>query len=417
LIYSLIPDIVNFKRIKKIELRLYWFKTDIKIVNINYCILIMLDRKTKKKITKDLDVKINDVVTVRTLIDVCKDFLGDVNLEFKRDPEMEKDDDNDELLSAGIASDINNNKKSVKQSKIKIESDEDPKTSTNGVKQENEVAKKNDFYGIKIIAVNTTKSLIIVIKLESKKFGIFKVSKPVYDVGINLSQLHKLIRSLDKDDILRISIDSDEKHLLILDVENEVRNSRTRNRLKTLDIDKKTYKIPETKFDMVVTMESSEFHRVCKDLSQLADYVEIVCKENSITFTSTGDCSDKSITIDASEHNGVKIKPLIPGKGLIVQGIFELKYFTMFQKCSGLCQNIQIYLKNNYPIFIKYFIASLGQILVGIVPVNDKSVNNNFSDEDDEYSDDDKPIKIKKSGKNESDDEDIDDYDDDVDDE
>ena len=175
---------------------------------------------------------------------------------------------------------------------------------------------------------------------------------------------------------------------------------------------------------MVVKMESSEFHRVCKDLSLLSEYVEIICKENSITFTSTGDCSDKSITIDASEENGVNIKPLIPGKGTIVQGIFELKYFTMFQKCSSLCQNIQIYLRNNYPIFIKYFIASLGQILVGIVPVNDKNVNNNFSDEDEEYSDDDK-IKVKGKKKilkkdisdDESDIENIDDIEDSKDDE
>ena len=51
--------------------------------------------------------------------------------------------------------------------------------------------------------------------------------------------------------------------VLVLDVENEIRNVRTRNRLKTLDIDKKSFKIPDTQFEMVVTMESSEFHRVC----------------------------------------------------------------------------------------------------------------------------------------------------------
>lgn len=391
-----------------------------------------MERKIKssnKKNHKDLEVKINDVVTLRTLIDVTKDFLGDVNLEFKRDPEMEKEDkiqedETNEKMQQNIKNeklkqkikiddsldDKNDkkseevpNKKGKNVTKKEVQTDEAPlngnnnnntNTNTNnGNPMGNQ--KRNEFYGIKIVAVNNSKSLIIVIKLDSKKFGTFKVSKPVYDVGINLMQLFKLIRSLDKDDILTMSIDSDDKHLLVLDVENEIRNCRTQNRLKTLDIDKKTYKIPDTKFDMVVKMESAEFHRVCKDLSLLSEYVEIICKENSITFTSTGDCSDKSITIDASKDNGVNIKPLVPGKGTIVQGIFELKYFTMFQKCSSLCPNIQIYLRNNYPIFIKYQIASLGQILVGIVPVNDKNVNNNnFSDEDEDYSDDEK-IKVK----------------------
>lgn len=339
------------------------------------------DKKLKKKSDKNLEVKINDVVTLRTLIDVIKDFLNDVNLEFKRDPNMEKDD-NDEKL----------NKIKIKQKKNDKETETDEDDLQN---KKDELVKKNEFYGIKIVAVNDSKSLIIVIKLDSNKFEIFRVSKPVYDVGINLLNLHKLIRSLDKDDILTMSIDADDKQLLVLDVENEVRSIRTKNRLRTLDIDKKTYKIPDTKFDMVVTMESSEFHRVCKDLAQLSEYVEILCKENSITFTSTGDCAEKSVTLDPSDTNGLKIKPLFPGKGTMVQGIFELKYFTMFQKCSGLCNCILIYLRNNYPIFIKYSTASLGQILVGIVPINDKNVNTNFSDDDGEYSDDDEDIKIK----------------------
>ena len=379
-----------------------------------------MERKNKlvKKVTKELVVKINDVVTIRTLVDVIKDFLGDVNLEFKRDPEMELEEDESSKLNENT----NDNKKDDTKNKVKIITnkpdkellgcdDEDENVNTKKEQHLNQTQstdlsklsnqdkkveqKKNDFYGIKIVAVNTSKSLIIVIKLDSKKFGKFKVSKPVFDVGINLSSLFKLIRSLDKDDILTMSIDSDDKQRLILDVENEVRNSRTRNRLKTLDIDKKTYKIPDTKFDMVVTMDSSEFHRVCKDLALLSDYVDIECKENSITFMSMCDSSDKSITIDATGKNGVKIKPLVAGKDTVVQGIFELKYFTMFQKCSNLCQNIQIYLRNNYPIFIKYLIASLGQILVGIVPVNDKNINNNnFSDDEEEYSDDEK-IKMK----------------------
>ena len=54
-------------------------------------------KKTKKG-GKLIEVKINDVVTFRTLIDLTKDFLGDVNLEFKRDPNMmddEKQEDKD----------------------------------------------------------------------------------------------------------------------------------------------------------------------------------------------------------------------------------------------------------------------------------------------------------------------------------
>ena len=58
--------------------------------------------------------------------------------------------------------------------------------------------------------MNPTRSLIIVIKLDSTKFETFKIAKPIQDVGINLTSLYKLIKSLDKDDILTMSIDSDD---------------------------------------------------------------------------------------------------------------------------------------------------------------------------------------------------------------
>ena len=340
----------------------------------------MEQKKLVKKSEKDIIIKINDGVTFRILIDVTKDFLGDVNFEIKRDPDMEKDNEKTDKIEKQ-----NSEKKTKKTKKDKeIEQDiENPNTEDKDKKTEQK--KKNEFYGIKIVAVNPSKSLIILIKLDSKKFGVFKVSKPVYDIGINLSQLHKLIKNIDKEDIMTLSIDSDEKHMLNIDVENEVKSQRIRNRLRTLDIDKKQYKIPDTRFDMCVTMISAEFHRICKDLAQLSEYVEIMCKENSITFTSQGDCSDKSVTISASDaNNNVKIQPLEKNKGLFVQGIFELKYFTMFQKCAGLCANIQIYMKNAYPIFIKYHVASLGQIFVGISPVERDLNNNNFSDDEDD---------------------------------
>ncbi|AYV81752.1 MAG: proliferating cell nuclear antigen [Harvfovirus sp.] len=256
--------------------------------------------------------------------------------------------------------------------------------------------KKEAAGGIKIVAINYTRTLLILVKLDAKEFSIFKVSKSIYDVGVNLLQLNKLIKTLDKDDILTISIDEEDTQMLVLDVENEVKNSRTCNRLKMLDINKKSYKIPATKFDVTITMDAVDFHKTCKEMNQIAEYVEILCKENSITFTCKGDCSEKSTTLDATESNGIKIKFANPKKKVIVQGIFELKHFVMFTKCASLCPNIQVYMKNNYPIFIKYTVAKLGHVLLGLIPITDANINSNFSDDDEDYSDDEKPAPLLK---------------------
>ena len=48
----------------------------------------------------------------------------------------------------------------------------------------------------------------------------------------------------------------------------------------------------------------------------------------------------------------------------IIQGIFSLnlKYLSIFTKCTNLSNTVEIYLKNNYPIILRYTIASLGEI-------------------------------------------------------
>ena len=46
----------------------------------------------------------------------------------------------------------------------------------------------------------------------------------------------------------------------------------------------------------------------------------------------------------------------------IIQGIFSLKYLLIFTKCTNLCPTVEIYLKNSYPIILRYSIASLGEI-------------------------------------------------------
>ena len=46
-------------------------------------------------------------------------------------------------------------------------------------------------------------------------------------------------------------------------------------------------------------------------------------------------------------------------------------------------------MKNNYPLVIRYTVATLGRILLCLTPINEDATNNvDYSDEDEYYSDD-----------------------------
>ena len=52
----------------------------------------------------------------------------------------------------------------------------------------------------------------------------------------------------------------------------------------------------------------------------------------------------------------------------IIQGLFALKHLVLFSKCTNLCPSIEMYLKNDYPLIIKYLVASLGEIKLCLAP-------------------------------------------------
>ena len=54
----------------------------------------------------------------------------------------------------------------------------------------------------------------------------------------------------------------------------------------------------------------------------------------------------------------------------VIQGIFSLRYLVLFSKCTNLYQNIEIYIKNDYPIIIRYSVANLGEVKFCLAPKN-----------------------------------------------
>jgi hypothetical protein len=56
----------------------------------------------------------------------------------------------------------------------------------------------------------------------------------------------------------------------------------------------------------------------------------------------------------------------------IVQGVFQLKHLVLFTKCTNLCPAIEIYLKNDFPLIIRYTVANLGEIKMVLAAIKNK---------------------------------------------
>jgi len=326
---------------------------------------------------KLLEIKTEHIGAIKSLFELLKDVFDDVNIECIRDDEMNKKVDEDKMIENVIDTEaVPKKKKKREEIEEKTEEDKPDKKDTSSDD------KKSG--GIKIVAMDKTQTLLVNVKLNAKKFDMFKVKKKVFDIGISLNQLYKSLKSLQKDDSLTISVNEDDKDWLMLKIKNEKKRYETSDKIKLMDINKSKYDIPSTAFDVVITIDTEEFHTICKEMSHIQTVIEIKCTKKSLTFTSTGDSSERSKSYYPDE-NGIKINFAKESKSDVVQGIFELKFLVMFtNKSQNLCPRIQLFMKNDYPLCVKFTVATLGKLLFCVSPYDEDRIAKDF-DEDEEY--------------------------------
>ncbi len=351
---------------------------------------------------KILEVETEHTGPLKILIEVLKEMLPEANIEFIMDPNSKLLKDQqpisyDEALSDEISGDENcdedseNSENNSEDENISEENDE-VKDKKNEKKDQKT---KKDKSGLRITAIDLTKTVLINLKLDAKNFSKFKCKKKVMRLGVNLVYLHKLIKSIDKEDNITFYQEHDNKNLLNIKVNNPESGKETEFDLKLLELRKEKLTIPNVVCEALVTMNAQEFHKLCREMNQIAEYVDIRCLKNRIEFTCKGDYANRKTVYrtddDEKGSNRVHIQHAgaNDGKPFIVQGIYELRNLVMFAKCASLCNEIEIYLKSNYPLVIQYTVATLGRLLLCLSPVKEDLIRNaNFDDEEEFYSED-----------------------------
>lgn len=230
-----------------------------------------------------------------------------------------------------------------------------------------------DESGIKILALDISKTVLVHMKLDAQKFEYYYCKpKSVVTIGVNMLNLHKLIKTINSNDVLTLYIDDQNENYLGIKIENGEKHAKTVYSLSLLDLDKKPIYCPPAEFNSVITLLSSDFQKICRDMNNLAEKVEIKNINNQLIFSCDGEfCKQETIISDnQNASNGTSITSKNTAE--IVQGVYILKYLVVFTKCTNLCNIVDLYLKNDYPLIVKYNVASLGEIKLCLSPQLDE---------------------------------------------
>jgi proliferating cell nuclear antigen len=224
-----------------------------------------------------------------------------------------------------------------------------------------------DETGIKIIAMDNTHVVLIHLKLEADKFEEYYCEKKTY-VGLNMLKLHMLIKTIGTNDLLNLYIEKEDQNKLGIRITNNEKNVETNYKLSTIDIDVLDVHIPPVNFHTTITMPSTYLQKIIRDMHNISEYIEIRNIQKTLVLKCKGDFCSQETILGSEKSQNITISKMTDtdieeeNNQEIIQGVFSLKYLLIFTKCTNLCPMVEIYLKNSYPIILRYSIASLGEI-------------------------------------------------------
>lgn len=230
-----------------------------------------------------------------------------------------------------------------------------------------------DSTGIKIIDVDETHTVLTYLRLHADRFeGFYCPAKFV--LGINMIYLFKLIKTLSNNDSLTLFLPASNPNKLGIRAENAEKGTTNTWMMKLFDTNVEDIELPNTTFTSIIHMPSTDFQKICRDFNALAEILEITSSNSDLIFRCVGDFVDGETVIMSNNQSSIEVKRN-ENSNEIVQGMFELKYLVLFTKCTNLCASTEIYIRNDYPLVLRYMVANLGEIRLLLAPQKQKTDN------------------------------------------
>jgi proliferating cell nuclear antigen PCNA len=208
------------------------------------------------------------------------------------------------------------------------------------------------------------KSMLVKLNLDAVNFEYFRCDEPKITIGVNMHNLHALLKSINDEDPIILYMNRDNRSILHIRSINEKNGSQeTDIKIFLIEIQCWEFSIPKTEFQNKITIASDKFRTICEHLNNHSNVVEIISIDNEILFRGKNDGGEVTTTFKDINNNNKSNQ--------VVKGTYVIKNLLTFSKFDKLCNIIEIYLKNDFPLVLAISMAALGRMYVFITPVTE----------------------------------------------
>merc|ERR1712110_203048 len=192
---------------------------------------------------------------------------------------------------------------------------------------------------------------LVSLLLRESAFSEFKCDRPT-SLGMNVDSLSKILKMCGPTDSLKLRWQNDADSVSF-QCETGEEDRISEFDLKLMQIESEHMEVPEQHYKVTAKMPSAEFQKICSDLKEFGETMQIKASKEGITFSVQGDVGAGNVMLKPRESDKpeekVALSVLEP-----VTATFALRYLVNFAKAAPLCGTVELGLGPDAPLLVKY---------------------------------------------------------------
>merc|ERR1712107_912062 len=201
--------------------------------------------------------------------------------------------------------------------------------------------------GLQVQSMDSSHVALVSLMLRESAFADFKCDRPT-SLGMNVDSLSKVFKICGPNDSLKLKWQND-ADTLIFQCENSEDDRIADFDLKLMQIESEHMEIPEQQYKVVARLPSGEFQKICRDLKEFGETMQMSASKEGIKFSVAGDVGSGNVMLKPREAEKPEDKVTLTVHEPVT-ATFALRYLVNFSKAAPLCGVVELGLGPDAPL-------------------------------------------------------------------
>jgi len=205
--------------------------------------------------------------------------------------------------------------------------------------------------GLQVQSMDSSHVALVSLLLRESAFSEFKCDRPT-SLGMNVDSLSKILKMCGQNDSLKLRWQTD-ADVVSFQCESGEDDRIADFELKLMQIESEHMEIPEQHYKVVARLPSAEFQKICRDLKEFGETMQMKANKEGITFSVQGDMGAGNVMLKPREAEKPEEKVTLTVHEPVA-ATFALRYLVNFAKAAPLCGTVELGLGPDAPLLVRY---------------------------------------------------------------